>query len=113
MVKKLQFIKLAGVWFVHIPDYPGDPGDLAMVEGADVLCDILDTNDIGYISAYVSTEPMSPEFSKYSDYTLDFINTTEDFGANYKLREFKLDVWLCNVVTYLFGEFPVTFYIRI
>lgn len=113
MVKRLIFVKLAGIWFVHIPDYPGSPEDLAMVEGADVLCDIIDTDDVGYIVSDISTEPFDDLIIGRNEYTLDFVNTTEDIGANYKLREYKLDVWLCNVVKYLFGEFPVTFYIRV
>ena len=50
-------------------------------------------------------------------HTLDFVNSTtsngEQDGANYRMREFKLDVWLCNVTKYVFGEFPATIYVKI
>lgn len=116
MEKKLTFIKLAGKWFVHLPDYEGHYSELEMVLGADVLCDMIDTFDTGYITATISTEPKESNFTT-KEYILDFVNSTvsngEQDGANYRLREWKLDVWLCNVTKYVFGEFPATFYIRI
>ena len=117
MVKKLIFIKLAGRWFVHLPDYPGHYSDLEMVSGADVLCDMIDSLDIGYITVYVSDKPLEDQFTT-REYILDFVNSTkgadgEQDGANYRMREYKLDVWLCNVTKDLFGEFPATFYIRL
>lgn len=111
MVKHLNFVKLAGCWFAHIPDYEGDPSDLAMVEGADVLCDMLDHQKKGLIHSKISDEPLEEESMYDNIYTLDFINSTEDIGANYKCREFKLDLWLCNVTKYVFGKFPKTIYV--
>ena len=116
MEKKLNFVKLAGKWFVHLPNYPGHYSDLEMVLGADVMCDMIDTHDIGYITVIVDTEPSENHFTA-REYTLDFVNSTtsngEQDGANYRMREYKLDVWLCNVTKYVFGEFPATFYIRV
>ena len=120
MKKKLTFIKLAGKWFVHLPDYPGHYSDLEMVLGADVMCDMIDTHDVGYITVIVDTEPSENQFTT-KEYTLDFVNSTgtgsnagwEQDGANYRMREYKLDVWLCNVTKYVFGEFPATIYIRL
>ena len=116
MEKKLNFVKLAGKWFVHLPNYPGHYSELEMVLGADVMCDMIDTHDIGYITVIVSTEPSENQFTT-KEYTLDFVNSTtsngEQDGANYRMREFKLDVWLCNVTKYVFGKFPATIYIKI
>ena len=50
MEKKLIFVKLAGRWFVLLPDYPGDPMDLEMVSGADILCETLDEYKNGFIN---------------------------------------------------------------
>ena len=109
MEKKLTFVKLANRWYVHLPDYPGFTDELEMVLGADILCDMIDTHDIGYITVTVSDKPTYSEFST-REYILDFVNSTtnsagEQDGANYRLREYKLDVWLCNVTKYLFGAF--------
>ena len=116
MKKNLKFIKLAGQWFVHLPNYPGHYSDLEMVLGADVMCDMIDTFETGSITATISDEPFDSMFSS-REYILDFVNSTisngEQDGANYRMREYKLDVWLCNVTKYVFGEFPVTIYVKI
>ena len=116
MEKKLTFVKLAGKWFVHLPDYPGHYSELEMVLGADVMCDMIDTFETGSIAVTVSDKPFDSTFST-REYILDFVNSTtsneEQDGANYRMREFKLDVWLCNVTKYVFGEFPATIYIKI
>ena len=117
MEKKLNFVKLAGKWFVHLPDYPGHYSDLEMVLGTDVMCDMIDTYNIGHITVIVDTEPSENQFTT-TEYTLDFINSTkgsdgEQDGALYKLKELDWDVWLCNVTKYVFGEFPATIYIRL
>ena len=116
MEKKLNFIKLAGKWFVHLPDYPGHYSELEMVLGADVMCDMIDKFDTGHITVTISTEPKESNFTT-KEYVLDFVNSTvsngEQDGANYRLREWKLDVWLCNVTKYVFGEFPATIYVRL
>jgi hypothetical protein len=116
MEKKLNFVKLAGKWFVHLPDYPGHYSELEMVLGADVMCDIIDKFDTGHITVTVSDKAFNTMFST-RDYILEFVNSTisngEQDGANYRMREFKLDVWLCNITKYLFGEFLATFYIRV
>lgn len=116
MKKKLNFVKLAGRWFVHLPDYPGHYSDLEMVLGADVMCDMIDTFETGNIAVTVSDEPFDSMFNT-REYILDFVNSTtsngEQDGANYRMREYKLDVWLCNVTKYVFGEFPATIYITV
>lgn len=116
MEKKLTFVKLANSWFVHLPDYPGHYSELEMVLGADVMCDMIDKFDTGHITVTVSDKAFNTMFST-SDYILEFVNSTisngEQDGANYRMIEFKLDVWLCNVTKYVFGEFPATIYIRV
>lgn len=42
MRKTFEFVKVGGVWFYWWPDFDGDPGELAMVGGADDLLDSLD-----------------------------------------------------------------------
>jgi hypothetical protein len=109
MVKKLKFVKLAGQWFVHLPNYPGNPEDLAMVSGADILCDMIDSEGFGEITVLMSTEPQ--DNPAWRGRILDFSEFTGDEGALYTLRDIKLNVWLCNVTKYVFGEFPKTIYI--
>jgi hypothetical protein len=72
MEKRLNFIKLAGKWFVHLPDYPGHYSELEMVLGADVMCDMIDKFDTGHITVTVSDKAFSTMFST-RDYILEFV----------------------------------------
>lgn len=111
----LKFVKLAGFWFVHLPEYEGDPSDLTMVMGADVLCDMLDKDEDGLVEVFVTTKE---DECTVPPYIIDFVNSTEGAdgeqdGANYRMRDWKLDLWLCNVTKYVLGEFPATIYIQL
>ena len=82
---KLTFEKWEdGRWFVVLPDYDGDQEDLEMVDGADKLLDVLTTDNL-YVNLRISKEE-DPDM--------------------YHHGRFDGEVWLCNVVHYLFGEHP-------
>lgn len=51
---KLSFVKLSNRWFVHIPDFPGSVEALEMVEGADDLCNKIDTDKRGFITIEIT-----------------------------------------------------------
>lgn len=51
--KRVSFVKLSNKWFAHIPDFPSEVEELEMVEGADTLCDKLDTNRCGFITVEI------------------------------------------------------------
>lgn len=111
----IKFVKLAGFWFVHLPKYEGDVTDLIMVCGADVLCDMLDKDEDGLLEVYVTTDESE---CTVPPYVIDFVAATKDGsgeqdGADYRLRDWKLDLWLCNVTKYVLGEFPATIYIQL
>lgn len=110
MEKEISFVKLAGKWFAHFPDYPKSPDDLEMVMGADVMCEMLDVNNTGFITIHVS-DKLFEDLITTREYVLDFVDITGDEGAYYKLRNFDLDVWLCNITKYALGYFPQNIYI--
>ena len=89
---------------------PKSPDDLEMVMGADVMCEMVDVNNTGFITIHVSDEPFE-DLITTREYVLDFVDTTGDEGAYYKLRNFDLEVWLCNVTKYALGYFPQNIYI--
>ena len=116
MEKKLNFIKLAGRWFVHLPDYPGSPEDLEMVMGADSFCQQLDKHNTGLLTVYVDTESKAGRFTT-QEYIFKFDEYSEVddeiFGAYYYLEnDPNFKIWLCNVTKYVFNEFPKTIYIK-
>lgn len=117
MERKLVFVKLAGRWFVHLPDYPGSPEDLEMVCDADSFCQQLDKHNTGFVTVYVGTEPKVSQFTTQEYvFTFDVYSewSGEIDGATYHLEsDPDFEIWLCNVTKYVFGEFPKTIYIRL
>ena len=113
MEKKLKFIKMtANGWYVQLPNYEGHVSDLEMVMGADSLCELLAGNNTE-VTVTVSDEPFESTKFSIKTFELEFINSTGEEGANYRVKDLQLDVWLCNVTKYVFGEFPATIYIRL
>lgn len=108
-MKKLTFIKLANLWFVQLPYYPGDPTDLIMVKGADTLCEMLDTENRNTITVLVSdSEQDCPNC--WHKHVLQYIGPVDN-EVMYELQGLKLLVRLCEVTKYVFGDFPKTIYI--
>jgi len=98
-----------GRWFVVLPDYDGDQEDLEMVDGADVFLDYL-TEDGLYVTVDVSLEDTE------DDAIILKLAAHDAIGGTYEvenLPEFKYDVWLCNVVHFLFGEHPDMIYFKV
>ena len=106
----LNFVKLANQWYAQILDFPESVDELQMVDGADTLCELLDNDEDGIVKTRISlTEPIN----ETGYYTLEFINSTGDYGANYHVSgNIDMDIWLCNVTKYVFqGSFPGTIYL--
>ena len=122
MICRLTFIKIAGGWYVHLPDYDGNIGDLEMVSGADSLCYELDTDNDGVVNVVVSEDNDYVEGNFKWDYVLDFIMSTvgddgKVSGAHYNVYDDKnltqtKQIWLCNVAKTIFKKFPATIYIK-
>ena len=98
-----------GRWFVVLPDYNGPQEDLEMVDGADKFLDVLTTDGL-YVNVEVSLE-------YYPDmYHLHLVKHDE-LGRTYEVmnhgRFLDKDIWLCNVVHFLFGEHPEEIYFNI
>ena len=97
-----------GRWFVILPDYDGDQEDLEMVDGADTLLDFLTTDGL-YVTVEVSLE------EKEGWPSLRLV-AHDEIGGTYQvenLEGFSQDVWLCNVVHYVFSEHPECLYCKV
>ena len=96
-----------GRWLVVLPDYDGDQEDLEMVDGADQFLDYF-TYDGLYVTVDVSLEDDYPVRLK--------LVAHYEIGGTYQVENldgFNEDVWLCNVVHFLFGEHPEEIYFNI
>lgn len=111
-MERLKFYKETdNRWYVDLPNWTGTKAELEMVAGADTMLDYMaeDTNEV---ILCVSEEPFEG-----SD-ELVFLNNADDIGegAYYKLSIYKgidinLEMWLCNVTSWVFGKFPKSIFI--
>jgi len=111
-MKNLLFYKESnGDWYVDLPEWEGSKSDLQMVEGADTMLEYMaEGNNIVWTHLsdehFVGSEEMK------------FIRTADEVGngAYYKLETYKginidLEMWLCDVTKFVFGDFPKSIYI--
>lgn len=107
----LTFIKLAGRWFVHLPNYEDHIQDLEVVNNTDKFCEILDKFNQGMIKISISDESSENKFA-----TREYILKRKEFfadGAIYTVNKINLEIWLRKVFKHILGEFPETIYIQI
>lgn len=100
---RLTFNKIAGRWYVDLPEWKGSFEDLEMVCGAD---DLLESLALRLHTRSITFEVWTSKpdipcgiFSKI-DQTLD--------GATYQIFNcmfYKGTAWLCNVTKFVFGGF--------
>jgi hypothetical protein len=104
-------------WFIDLPEWTGERGDLQMVSGADTFLDIL-SQGRDVVCLRMSKEPFldcqflqfqeigrleGPELGEGAWYFLQSYQ-----GINYCLR-----MWLCDVTKFLFVEFPNKIYFQV
>jgi len=119
-------MKKSGNWYVDLPEWKGSKAQLRMIDGADALLDMMDVRNKGEVTIIFSEK----KFEKAGCLLLVEINkgmkifpkiklfSNKDFGADYILTEYEgvevmgFKVWLCNVMKFVFGEFPLEIYFR-
>ena len=115
-MRNFKFQKYKDQWFVDLPEWEGEQWELEMVMGADTFLDILaQGEDEVYVT--MSTEPFDnceilqftelgrlegPELGEGSWY---FLN-------EYRGNSYTLEIWLCHVTTFVFGEYPNRIYFK-
>lgn len=108
-------------WYVDIPDWEGNKGDLLMVMGADTLLDDIqryqnrEDEVITFITAGDVLDRTDIVLEKVKEHAHDEYGS----GATYNVISYNSDIelgyeiWLCDVVLTIFGEFPETIYLKI
>jgi hypothetical protein len=94
-------------WYIILPEWEGSRDDLEMVDGADLMLDILSQGE-RFITVGISTDPINNP-----DFILTLTGEAYE-GAYYDLigEHHQFDVWLCFVTKFVFGEFPKKLYIK-
>jgi hypothetical protein len=126
-MRELRFyMEKNGNWYVDLPEWKGTKAQLRMVEGADALLDLMDENDKGEVMVMFSEQKFENaeclhlvEVNKGVKIFPKIIFFSEkEFGADYLLTKYKgveimgFKVWLCNVMKFVFGYFPVEIYFK-
>jgi hypothetical protein len=114
MKKNCKFYKTAdNKWFIDLPEWKGDAGELQMVEGADQLLDIVSAN------GKECTIEMADENMEAAE-VLTLLHIREanlGGGGDYFLEIYKGDfirhkLWLCGVTEFVFGHLPQKIWFR-
>jgi hypothetical protein len=87
-------------WYVELPEWPGSHDDLEMVEGADVLLNIL-SNDHYEVDVKFTEEPFE------GCHTLTLL---ENGYYNNNAWHGPSTIWLCHVTEFVFGKYPKFIY---
>ena len=114
-MKKLEFNKTSdGRWYVNLPDWKGSKSDLEMVSGADSMLDYMVDDYDNRVFLSVSETDF-----KGSD-ILEFVREADEIGNGsfyilnkYKGIDLNLEIWLCDVLKFVFGYFPGRIYIKV
>jgi hypothetical protein len=97
-------------WYVDLPEWAGTRAELEMVCGANNFLDMMAEGD-DMVTLFVSEEP----FHNSNELTL-MKKDEENGGGWYILKTFKgidlnMEMWLCDVVKFVFGDVPEKIYI--
>ncbi|MFT3826351.1 MAG: hypothetical protein QM731_20680 [Chitinophagaceae bacterium] len=110
-----SFIKEGADWYIDLPEYieqGGSKGDLAMVEGADTMLDIMAGGNTSV------TLQLSEEAFDGADLLLRTELCEPYIGGAYYLldtwegKNINHNMWLCAVTEFVFGSLPEKIFIR-
>lgn len=111
MKKQYRFYKTDNNrWFIDLPDWNGNINDLELVLGADKMLDYLSKGKKD-ISITLSDKSFDEAKNK-----LIFARLGKEYesGAFYVLHEqYSTQIWFCDVVKFIFGDFPMEIYFQI
>lgn len=119
---RMRFYKdIDNKWYADVPTWTGEKWELEMVCGADTMLELIaQGEDEVHLGLYTENprviKPGKPPILLQVD-TLEKIRDTPIEGGalyllkSYKGMEFNLEVWLCHVTSFVFGELPQTIYI--
>lgn len=100
-------------WYIDLPEWEGDPQDLQMIQGADEWLNLmsnlrevtLTVADVNFENAaYMSLVRLGePNLGGGGNYLLKY----------YKNQNVNLAIWLCEVVVFIFNQYPPYIYFAV
>lgn len=111
-MKRLKFYKESdNRWYVDLPEWTGSKAELEMVSGADSMLEYMAEGE-GQVWLVLSEQ----EFENADKLEFLRLATEIENGAFYKLDKYRgieigLEMWLCDVTKFVFGDFPKTIFL--
>lgn len=113
-MRHYRFYKDEYGWFADIPEWLGDQWELQMVAGADKFLDILSQGQSEVFLTLSSELFNGAEILKFQELGrlegFEFGEGAWYFLENYENTSYNLKMWLCNVLKFVFGNFPKNIY---
>jgi hypothetical protein len=114
-MKTYCFKRSGADWYIDLPEYieqGGSKGDLQMVDGADKMLDMMAGNE-NKVLLTISTLV----FDGADELTLTercdpIIGGGYYLMKQYEGQEINRSMWLCQVTEFVFGDIPVTIFVR-
>ena len=110
-----RFMKTGRDWYIDLPEFleqGGNIGDLQMVDGADIMLDIIARNE-----TEVTLQISKDEFDGADVLTLPELCDPDIGGGYYFLKTFEGELvnrtmWLCQVTEFVLGDIPSHIFIK-
>ncbi len=108
--------EISGRWYVDLPEWEGSKDDLEMIAGADSFLEILSQGeDEICVTLSVLDFDGSSKLDLIKPGRIEGWEMGE--GSWYRLNnyigiDYELDMWLCDVTKFVFGDFPKTIYFK-
>lgn len=110
-MQKLKFYKeKTNKWYVDLPDWNGTQEELEMVGGADTMLDIIAQGNDKVILMCSTDVFDNSDALELKSVDKDVAGGAFYFLKKYKGIDFNMDVWLCSVCKFVFGDFPDKIY---
>lgn len=111
-MRRLKFYKESdNQWYVDLPEWTGSKAELEMVAGADSMLEYMADGE-SQVWLILSEQ----EFENADKLEFIKLDTEIENGAFYKLDKYRgieigLEMWLCDVTKFVFGDFPKTIFL--
>ena len=111
-MKRLRFYKERdNRWYIDLPEWTGSKAELEMVAGADNMLEYVAEGE-WQVWLILSVD----EFENADKLEFIRLATEIENGAFYKLDKYRgvevgVEMWLCDVTKFVFGDFPKTIFL--
>ena len=125
-----RFYKENGLWYIDLPEFIeggfGTKSNLLMVDGSDLMLDVLSNNTTEVVVQFSDYETENPTAimqkaeSGFDQQVLDKVGHAPiEYGRYYNSTAtvnnnvHSLKTWLCPVAEWVFGYYPDTIWVKI